>query len=70
MDLHDHISKRVVKTGTYYGPSGGYDSYSMEYDYECGGLADMKTHVIIRTHSGDFHTDDIEPVKETDEQTK
>lgn len=60
------LSKRVVKTGTYYPPSGGYDSYSMEYDYECGGLENMKTHVIIRTHSGEFHTDDIEPVKETD----
>lgn len=57
------VSKRVVKTGTYYPPSGGYDSYSMEYDYECGGLIDMKTHVIIGTHSGDFHTDDIELVK-------
>jgi len=64
------ISKRVVKTGTYYGPSGGFDYYSMEYDYEGGGLSDIKTHVIIQTHSGEFHTDDIEPVKETDEQTK
>lgn len=61
-------SKRIVKTGMYYPPSSDYDSYSGEYDYYSGGLENQKTHVIIRTHEGEFHTDDIEPVKETNEQ--
>jgi hypothetical protein len=39
-------SKRVVKTGDYYHSSGGYDSYTGEYDYEPGGLSNEKTHVL------------------------
>lgn len=39
--------KKCVKTGKYYPPSGGYDSYSGEYDYESGGLYEEKTHIIL-----------------------
>ena len=62
------LGKRVVKTGKYFASHSWYDSYTGEYEYEPGGLEDMKTHVIIRTPDGEFHTDDIEPVKETNEQ--
>lgn len=34
--------RRHVMTGTYYAPSGGYDSWSGEYDYEPGGLDGQK----------------------------
>lgn len=37
-------SSRSVMTGEYYGPSGGYDGYSGEYDYEPGGLAGQQHH--------------------------
>ena len=37
------VSVRSVQTGTYFGPSGGYSSWSGEYDYEPGGLYNMKT---------------------------
>lgn len=40
-------SKRVVKTGEYFAPSGGYDSWVGEHYYEPGGLTDEKTHVIL-----------------------
>ena len=63
-------AKRVVKTGRYFPPHSYYDSYSGEYDYDPGGLEEMKTHVIITTSYGDFHTDDIEPVKEPNEQAR
>lgn len=35
---------RTVQTGTYYPPSGGYDAYNGDYDYEPGGLMNMKAH--------------------------
>lgn len=64
-------SKRTVVTGTYFKPTSWYDSYTGEYDYTPGGLENQKVHVIIRTIDGyEFHTDDIEPVKEIDEQAK
>lgn len=37
---------RMVQTGTYYPPSG-YTSYYGEYDYEPGGLADMKARRLV-----------------------
>jgi len=37
----------IRKTGIYFAPSGGYDSYSGEYDWEPGGLDKMKTHKIL-----------------------
>ena len=40
-------SKRCAKTGFYYAPSGGYDSWTGEYDYECGGLDKQKTHILL-----------------------
>jgi len=39
--------KRVVKTGTYYPSFGYYDSWTGEYDGECGGLAGGGTHIIL-----------------------
>lgn len=43
--------KHFVKTGKYYGPSGGY-SYWGEYDYEPGGLKDEKTHCVYSIDIG------------------
>lgn len=63
------VSKRVVKTGTYYPPSGGgYGTGWSEDDYwyDPGGLDDMKTHVIIGTRYGEFVEEDIELVKACD----
>jgi hypothetical protein len=37
-------AKQTVMTGTYYAPSCGYNGY--DYDYDPGGLEDMKAHVI------------------------
>jgi hypothetical protein len=51
-------SKRIVKTGSYYPPSGGHDYWTGEYDYEPGGLADAKTHVIL---SGVICDDTVAP---------
>lgn len=42
-------SKRVVKTGTRYGPSSGQD-YNGEWYGDSGGLSDEKTHVILRVY--------------------
>ncbi len=39
-------SRKVVKTGTRVPGSGGYCSYTGEYDYDPGYLADEKTHVL------------------------
>lgn len=39
-------SRKVVKTGTRVAPSGGYCSYTGEYDYDPGYLANEKTHVL------------------------
>jgi hypothetical protein len=38
-------SIKIHKTGIYYPPGGGY--YCGEYDYECGGLKNPKTHKIL-----------------------
>lgn len=37
-----------VNTGTHFGSSGGYDSYSGEYYYESGGLHNMARHKILK----------------------
>jgi hypothetical protein len=42
------VDRKVVKTGKYFASWSGYDSYSGEYDYEPGGLADEKTHVLFK----------------------
>lgn len=42
------VDMKTVVTGDYFGPSGGYDGYSGEYDYEPGGLHDQKSHRIAR----------------------
>jgi hypothetical protein len=38
---------KCCMTGKYYAPSGGYDSWSGEYDYEPGGLMNQKCHRIL-----------------------
>jgi hypothetical protein len=55
------IGKRVAKTGTYYPPSGGYDEYSGEYDYQDGGLMNEKTHIILKTVRGEIEACNVEP---------
>jgi len=37
----------IRKTGTYFPSSGGYDSWTGEYDYDPGGLDKEKTHKIL-----------------------
>lgn len=39
-------SVRIVQTGVYYPPSGGYSTWSD--DYENGGLEDRKTHRLLK----------------------
>lgn len=39
---------RIVQTGRYYPPCGGYDPYHCEYDWEPGGIAEAKTHKILQ----------------------
>jgi hypothetical protein len=43
--------KTFVKTGTYFPPSGGEDSFSGEIYYEEGGLNDMETHCVYHLDS-------------------
>jgi hypothetical protein len=49
------IGKRTVKTGRYYSPAGGYDYWSGMYESEPGGLANMKTHVILECSFCDYN---------------
>ena len=49
-----------VKTGEYYSPSGGYGSYSNEYDYDPGGLRNEKTHKILELWVPGYSTIQIE----------
>ena len=51
---HEIIHKRVGRTGEYYPPSGGrrMTDYGWEYDYENGGLADVKSHIILKLNNG------------------
>jgi hypothetical protein len=39
---------KIRKTGIYFPSSGGYDSYSGEYNFEPGGLDKMKIHKILQ----------------------
>jgi len=55
------VSKRVVKTGKYFGSSGGRD-YDGDYWFEPGGLEDMKTHILITTELGEFEERNLEYV--------
>jgi hypothetical protein len=41
-------STKTCMTGEYYDSSGGYDSWSGEYDYEPGGLMNQKCHRILQ----------------------
>ena len=40
------ISKKIVYTGKYYPPYGGYSGYGGEYDWEPGGLENSKAHCV------------------------
>ena len=40
------VEKKMVKTGIRFAPSGYYD-YDGEYNFEPGGLDNMKTHVLL-----------------------
>ena len=42
------VSTKIVQTGTYNPSSGGYDSYSGEYDYVPAYLTNVKTHKILQ----------------------
>lgn len=42
---------KMVVTGTYYPPGGGYNYYG-EYDYEPGGLSNMEQHKILQLEHG------------------
>jgi len=39
--------KKAIVTGTRFAPSGGYDEWNGDYDYEPGGLAGAKRHTIL-----------------------
>lgn len=52
--------KRFAKTGTYFPPAGGVNSYDGEEWYEPGGLDDCKTHIILSTSAGDIEACDVE----------
>jgi hypothetical protein len=64
--LHGQVveitGKRTAKTGTYYPPSGGYNSWSDEYDYEPGGLSDMKSHILLDFYGGTIESCNVIPV--------
>lgn len=49
------LNKRVVRTGTYFAPSG-YDDW-----YEPGGLNNAKSHVLLETQYGDIEAANVEP---------
>jgi len=59
------LAKRVVRTGTYYPPSGGktWTDYGYEYDYENGGLDDAKSHVLLCTRFGEIEACNVEPAE-------
>ena len=44
---------RIAKTGTYFSPTGYSCPYSGEYDYECGGLKNEKTHKLLEVDFDD-----------------
>ena len=47
--------KKVVQTGTYFAPSGGYDSWTGEYDSEPGGLDNRKSHILLGFYPATVH---------------
>lgn len=46
------VGKGFAKTGIRIPSCGGYDSWTGEYWEETGGLADCKTHIILRLENG------------------
>ncbi len=46
--IHGVAEVKTVKTGRYFGPSGGYDSGYDYNDWEPGGLSNEKTHKLLR----------------------
>ena len=57
------LSKRRVMTGLYYPSSGGYQSYSGEYDYQPGGLENAEVHILLNIGYGEIEDVNVEPVK-------
>ncbi len=59
------LAKRVVRTGTYYPPSGGrfWTDYGYEYYYENGGLDEAKSHVLLLTRLGEIEAANVEALK-------
>lgn len=54
--------KRVVKTGTYYPPSGGRGYYPEDDGwYESGGLENPQTHVLLSVGVGEIEACNVEP---------
>ena len=53
LGIHLVVAKKMIKTGIRYSPQSYYSSYSSEYDYESGGLAEEETHCVytIKTSS-------------------
>ena len=49
----------IRKTGIYFASSGGYDSWTGEYDYEPGGLDKEKTHKILEL---DYWSNEAVPI--------
>ena len=47
------VGRRVVTTGVYYAPSGGYDPWG-ESDYDPGGLSDPQHHVLFHIQPRDY----------------
>lgn len=48
------IGKKTVTTGVYVPSSGGYNSWSGEYDYDPAYLDSMKAHVILELMDGSY----------------
>lgn len=61
-NVFEVLEKRVAKTGLYFPPSGGYDSYTGEDWSEPGGLSGGKTHVLLTTNAGVIERCDVEIV--------
>ncbi len=61
--VYEVTGRRVVKTGTRYPASGGYDGFSGEHDYEPGGLSGERTHVLLTVGYMEIEAANVELVK-------
>lgn len=60
--IFEILTKRVVRTGTYYPPSGGryWTDCGYEYEYQPGGLDGAKSHVLLGTAYGEIEACNVE----------